>query len=156
MTTRVLTLRVRCRAQSDAGFGLLEAIVALAILAGTGAALFAWISQNLQAASRIEAEQARVALQLAAQGLVASVNPFSEPEGSRRLGGTTVRWQAKLVAPLRASVPTQAMEQVRWRVGLYELRVSAKDENTAASAEFKLMRTGLEALGASESRADSP
>jgi len=144
------------RPRSVAGFGLLEAIVALAILAGTGAALFAWISQNLQAASRIEAEQERVALQLAAQGLVASVNPFTEPEGTRRLGSTSVSWRAKLVAPLRASVPTQAMEQTRWRVGLYELSVTAKDENTASSTEFVLMQAGLEALGAAQSRADPP
>ena len=35
------------------GFGLLEAIVALALLAGTGIALFTWINQNLDAASRL-------------------------------------------------------------------------------------------------------
>lgn len=145
------------RRARGAGFGLLEAIVALAILAGSGAALFAWISQNLQAAARIEAEQDRVALQLAAQGLVASVNPFAEPEGTRRLGATTVSWRAKLVAPLRASVPTQAMEQTRWRVGLYELVVTAKDENTAASTQFTLMQAGLEALGAGPAlRVDPP
>lgn len=156
MTAAIGTVPRCRRPPSVAGFGLLEAIVALAILAGTGAALFAWISQNLQAAARIEAAQARVALQLTAQGLLASVNPFTEPEGSRRLGATSVSWRAKLVAPLRASVPTQAMEQMRWRVGLYELTVTAKDENTAASIEFTLMQAGLEALGAATSRADPP
>jgi len=156
LTLALGAMRRTRRPTSAVGFGLLEAIVALAILAGTGAALFAWISQNLQAAARIEAEQARVALQLAAQGLLASVNPFTEPEGLRRLGATSVSWRARLVAPLRASVPTQAMEQTRWRVGLYELTVTAKDENTAASTEFTLMQAGLEALGAATSRVDPP
>lgn len=156
MTAGVGTVPRCRRSTSVAGFGLLEAIVALAILAGTGAALFAWISQNLQAAARIEAEQARVALQLTAQGLLASVNPYAEPEGLRRLGATSVSWRAKLVAPLRASVPTQAMEQTRWRVGLYELTVTAKDEHTAARTEFTLMQAGLEVLGAAQFRADPP
>ena len=34
--------------QPQAGFALLEAIVALALLAGAGLAMFAWIQQNLQ------------------------------------------------------------------------------------------------------------
>lgn len=140
------------------GFGLLEAIVALTILAGTGAALFAWISQNLQAASRVETEQARVALQMAAQGLVASVNPFVEPTGSRRLGTLQVSWHARLAAPLRASVPTQPTETMRWRVGLYELEVRASDAASGASTDFKLLQTGLEALdGVKTNRAlDTP
>ena len=140
------------------GFGLLEAIVALTILAGTGAALFAWISQNLQAASRIEAEQARVALQMAAQGLVASVNPFVEPEGVRRLGTLNVSWHAKLTSPLRPSVPTQPMESMRWRVGLYEMDVQAADAASGAHTEFKLLQTGLEGLVGTKTKAgvDAP
>lgn len=141
-----------------AGFGLLEAIVALTILAGTGAALFAWISQNLQAAARIEAAQSRIALQMSARALVAAINPFVEPEGTRSFGGIKISWRSKLASPMRPSVPTQAMEQTRWRVGLYELDVAASDEISGADTTFKVMQTGLESLtGAQKASAgDAP
>jgi general secretion pathway protein I len=139
------------------GFGLLEAIVALTILAATGAALFAWISQNLQDAARIEAAQARTALQMSARGLMGAINPFTEPEGTRSLGSIRVQWRSKPVAPLRASVPTQPMEITRWRVGLYEVDVSASDEVSGAQASFKMLQTGLESLaGAQKSSAGDP
>lgn len=150
MSTHRLRRRLR-------GFGLLEAIVALTILAATGAALFAWISQNLQDAARIEAAQTRTALQMSARALVAAINPFAEPEGTRSLGSIRVQWRSKLISPLRASVPTQPMEVTRWRVGLYEVEVSAADEISGAQASFKVLQTGLESLtGAQKSPTVDP
>ena len=59
-----MTARMRWRTH---GFGLLEAIVALALLSGTGLALFSWINQNLQTASRLRAQEQEARLLLAAQ-----------------------------------------------------------------------------------------
>ena len=56
-----------------------------------------------------------------------------------------------------ASVPTQPMEITRWRVGLYEVDVSASDEVSGAQASFKMLQTGLESLaGAQKSSAGDP
>lgn len=151
--------RSQCRSsQGQRGFGLLEAIVAMTILATSGAALFAWIAQNLEAASRLKQSEARVQQQLLAESLLATVNPSVEPRGERRLGGLMVRWQSELVAPVRPSVPLQLREQVRWRVGLYRLRVELQGPDPALDDSFEVLQTGLEQLGvkADGARLDAP
>ena len=68
------------------GFSLLEAIVALAILASAGLALFAAMSQSVQMVAR--AENARLA-DSAVRNAVAwmeTVNPMQTPQGEQRLG----------------------------------------------------------------------
>lgn len=132
------------------GFTLLEAIVALTILAAVGLVLFDWIRQNLEAASRIRAEHARVELLIQAQALVASVNPGIEPEGTRSLEGLTVGWTSRRVAGPNAlfgevSAPGQPAEG--WQVALYELTVrgtAAQPDGPrdATTVEFKALRTG--------------
>jgi len=137
---------------------LLEAIVAMTILATGGAALFAWIAQNLEAASRLKQHEARVQQQLLAESLLATVNPSAEPRGERRLGGLMVRWQSDLVAPVRPSLPLQLREQVRWRVGLYRLRVELQGPDPALDESFEVLQTGLEQLGVKSdgARPDAP
>ncbi|MBT9455983.1 MAG: prepilin-type N-terminal cleavage/methylation domain-containing protein [Burkholderiaceae bacterium] len=137
----------RLSPQRERGFGLLEAIVAMTILATGGAALFAWIAQNLEAASRLKQHEARVQQQLQAESLLATVNPSVEPQGERRLAGLMVRWQSELVAPLRPSLPLQLRQQVRWRVGLYRLRVELQGPDPALNDRFEVLQTGLEPVG---------
>jgi general secretion pathway protein I len=137
--------RVAVRQQ---GFGLLEALVAMVILAGSGMALFAWINQNLRDLVRIEQAQARAALQLTAQGLLVGVNPFQEPAGERRVGAVQVRWRGQLISPLRPSFPFAGARSPRWQVGLYRLEVKVTDEVQGLEAEFTLDQTGLELLDA--------
>lgn len=147
------------RRRSTRGFGLLEAVVAMTILAVTGAALFAWIGQNLEAASRLKQHEARVQQQLLAEALLAAVNPFLNPEGERRLGGAAVvRWRSELAAPMRLSPPTQANESVRWRVGLYRVHVQILHQDSTLSQAFEVLQTGLEDIGSrpNERRVDAP
>lgn len=136
----------------ERGFGLLEAIVALVILASSGLALFAWIGQNLTDVSRIEDVQARAALQLNALALVTNVNPYAEPKGERRVGGMLVRWSSELVEPLRYSLPFAGGHSPRWQVGLYRLDVVATEEPKGARVEFSVEQAGLNALFGGEIR----
>ncbi len=140
------------------GFGLLEALVAMTILAVSGAALFAWIAQNLETASRLQQHETRVQQQMLAEGLVSVVNPFIHPDGERQMGNATVRWHAELAAPMRLSLPTQPNEPVRWRVGLYKLQVQILSQDAALNQSFELLQTGLEELGVNpnERRPDAP
>lgn len=129
------------------GFGLLEAIVALTLLAGSGAALFAWIAQSMQAAARLEEAQARAALQMQAQALASgSINPFLEPVGERKLANLSIRWRAQLREPVRPSVPTLAGQPVRWRVGLYQVAIEASRPDGLLQTRFDLLLPGLEDL----------
>jgi len=127
------------------GFGLLEAIVALAILAGAGLALFSWIGQNFIDVRRIEEAQARAALQLTAMAMVANVNPVAEPKGERRVGTVLVKWDSTLVEPLRYSLPFAGGASPRWQVGLYRLQVAGLDDSNGIKVEFGIEQTGLQA-----------
>ncbi|MBV8033812.1 hypothetical protein [Roseateles sp.] len=128
------------------GFGLLEALVALVLLAGTGAALFAWIGQNTRDASRLEEARARAALRLQALALLESVNPQVDPQGERAIAGLQLRWTSEQTELRRPSVPTQAMEPLRWKVALYRVKAHARQVATGASVDFEVMLPGLEDL----------
>src|SRR3546814_1669528 len=79
------------------GFSLLEAIVALTILATVGMALFAAMSQSTQMIARAEnARRVDSAVRNAAAWL-ASVNPAETPQGEQQLGDVTLRWSSDLV-----------------------------------------------------------
>ena len=116
-----------CGHALSAGFGLLEAIVALALLAGTGVALFAWINQNLQAASRIRLHEQESRLLLSAQTLVGTVNPLQTPIGRLEVGGVSVAWESELVEPARDNATFSEGLGGPWRLGLYRLQVHAQD-----------------------------
>lgn len=142
----------RAASSLASGFGLLEAIVALALLSGVGIALFSWIQQNLQAASQLEQVQARALLQMQAQSLMnASVNPHVEPRGERRVGDLVLNWTSELESPIRTSLPTQAMEPVRWRVGLYRVQVQARRLDSSVQVAFQQRLAGLEDVAAAQS-----
>lgn len=133
-------------ARRAGGFGLLEAIVALVVLASSGLALFAWIGQNTADVRRTEDAQARAALQLTALGLVTNINPYEEPKGERRVGSVLVRWTAELVEPLRYSLPFAGNHSPRWQVGLYRINVVGTEEAVGTHVEFSLEQTGLNSL----------
>jgi len=124
------------------GFGLLEAIVALALLAGTGIALFDWINSNLQAASRVRDTELRARLMLSAQAAVASVNPAQQPEGRFATGPLEVQWRAVLVAPERGNATQIAGAAGPWRIGLWRLEVQARDAASGVDVRFEQLQVG--------------
>ena len=131
------------RARSPArGFGLLEAIVALALLAGTGMALFGWINQNLQTASRLRIQEQEAKLLLAAQALVDTVNPLEQPQGSLSGSSVRVQWQASPLEPPRANASFNPEVQGPWQVGLFRLDVLARDEALGIELRFDQWAVG--------------
>jgi general secretion pathway protein I len=136
------------RRRSCAGFGLLEAIVALALLAGTGLALFDWIQQNLQSASRLRERERQLRLQLSAQQLIETVNPMKERNGSTAVGPYTVRWEAVPLQDERRNAAPHRAEVGAWRVGLYALKVHAVDRSDGTETRFEQWRVGTERLQA--------
>lgn len=133
---------------------MLEAIVALTLLAGTGAALFSWLGTNLRAAGALTEASARAALQLRALEVLETVNPAKQPKGSITLHQFELTWTSRPVAPPRLSVPYA--QQVRWQVGLYRTAVKATDTQTQASVEFEMEQVGLTDLLAGQPVTTTP
>jgi general secretion pathway protein I len=130
------------------GFGLLEAIVATALLAGTGLALFSWVNQSLRQAAMLREREQELRVQLSAQQLIETVNPMAQPSGRIDLEGLSVGWRASpLQAPRRNASPL-ALEGGAWQVGLYRLEVSAVDRASGVQARFEQWRVGTQRLEA--------
>lgn len=102
------------------GFTLLEAIVALTILAAAGLALFAAMSQSIQMVQR--AQQAREIDTALRNALAWSerINPMLQPGGEQALGDWSLRWTAELVEPVHDGV-TASLQPGLYQVGLYRL-----------------------------------
>jgi general secretion pathway protein I len=132
---------MRTGAAGEGGFGLLEAIVALVILGTSGLALFSWLQQNLQDASRLRRADAQARLMLNAQALVETVNPSAQPEGVLRVGGIEVQWHAELVEPARNN-QTFGRDVGPWIVGLYRVTVEAIDASNDAKTKFTQLSVG--------------
>ena len=132
------------------GFSLLEVIVALVLLASTGVALFAWISQNLAFAARLRDTQLAARLMDDARALVSTVNPLLQPEGLRTAGTLTVSWKSSPLQPVRGTQTMVPGVTGPWQAGLFTLDVSARDAQNGANARFDLVQVGLKRLGPSE------
>lgn len=134
--------RKRGGTNKQSGFGLLEAIVALTLLATSGLALFSWVQQNMQTAARLTQTQARARLILDAQALLQTVNPSKERTGERQVANLRVTWTSEPLEPLRASATLMPPATGPWLMGLYRVQVRAQDAASGASAEFSTQRIG--------------
>jgi len=131
--------------QGQAGFSLLEAIVALTIFSICAMALYAWMSVNQTALIRIQAHDASVRDGRAALAALELVNPMEEPEGNRTLpGGLEVRWSSSEIVP-RAPGTGAGGGQLVFDVALYELDVAALRKGREV-AHFKVRRAGWETV----------
>lgn len=123
------------------GFGLLEAIVALTILASTGLALFSWLQQNLQTAARLRVKEEQARLLLNAQALLEVVNPSRQPSGELSQGDIRLRWTASLLEPTRINAGFAAPAAGDWVLGLYRLQVQASEG--AVNLDFSMIKLGM-------------
>lgn len=124
------------------GFALLEAIVALVLLAGAGLALFSWIQQNLQTATRIEQKQRETRMLRNAQSFIETVNPALRLDGSFVTDGLRVEWRSELMTPLQVNSSLVPGGQGTWLVGLYRLSVEVGDGAAPKALSFSVMRHG--------------
>lgn len=137
------------------GFGLIEAVVALTILATAGAALYAWMGGNIRAASQLAETQARARLQKQVIEALDAINPAEQGRGRRRFGTVEVSWRSQLVSPLRVAIPRG--DNARWRVGLYRVQLIAQDVESGIELPLETLHTGLLPLeAASPAVADAP
>lgn len=131
------------RKRAGRGFALLEAIVALTLLAGTGVALFAWIQQSMESASRVDAAQRRAQLLLDAQALIEHVNPALQPSGSVSSSGLQLRWASRTLQPMKSNTGFTPGAAGSWQIGLFQLSVDVRRDVTGAEpVTFEAVRLG--------------
>ena len=115
-----------------AGFTLVEMVVALAIFAAAGMALYGLLSTNLITLTRVQDVAGQAPAVREAMERLANVNPRQQAEGRFETNGFEVAWQARLVEPMRQSQTAFGVPDP-FNIGLYEV-------------EFELRRDG-EAVG---------
>ncbi|MBW8368441.1 MAG: prepilin-type N-terminal cleavage/methylation domain-containing protein [Arenimonas sp.] len=131
-------MKSRARAR---GFSLLEAVVALAILAAAGMALFAAMTQSVQMVGRAErARDADLALRNSL-AWVDLVNPMDEPTGERDIGPYQLRWRAELLEPPRDGT-TGYLQPGLYQIGLYRMELELWRDGTL-EREAELNRAGF-------------
>ena len=132
--------------RGDAGFSLIEALVALAIAAMALAAVFALQRQLAEGEQRHTRTLQLVALQKNALALTRDLNPTAEPTGAIRLaGGQTVRWSSQpLTAPrTNTGLPTG---EGAFEVRLYRVRVDIADASGKSLGGLDFDRVGWRRL----------
>lgn len=125
------------------GFGLLEAIVALTLLAGTGMVLFAWIHQSQDALRRSQRAEHRARLQLEATELLQTFNPAEKERGQLEQAGMRLEWTAELLEPARPNATFVPPEAGPWLLSLYRVKVSAQSlEDVDMRVDFEQVLVG--------------
>ena len=104
--------RMRLRA---GGFSLLEALVAMVILASSGWALLDWVNASIGSLRRVEDANARSEMSRNILEYMEGVNPSLRPQGQVDLGAAKVQWTARPIAG-----PTDNIDYPRGQ-GLYEM-----------------------------------
>jgi general secretion pathway protein I len=90
-------VRPRAALRGSRGFSLLEAVVAMALIAGVGMALFSWINSNIEALGRVQDANSRAAATANVLEFMSTVNPMTTPEGKADLGAYRMTWRAAAV-----------------------------------------------------------
>lgn len=117
--------------RGQTGFGLLEAIVALALLAGVGMAIFSWINTNLANSARLrQNEQVQQINQLAAAWLQ-TVDPARDGR-FELMSDVQLRWTSHPMTPRQSLPPWPGGSTSLWELQLFELRAEWRRQDGMA------------------------
>ena len=123
------------------GFTLIEAIVALVLVASTGMALFGWINTNIITLSRVQEANAQSAATASVLEYMSAVNPMLKPEGETEFGAYRLQWKASpSTEPRDGAGYPYGLSQ--FQLALYETRVQIYRENGQPWFDFTLQQVG--------------
>nr|WP_256595826.1 prepilin-type N-terminal cleavage/methylation domain-containing protein [Pseudomonas sp. RW407] len=94
----------RVKRGRQAGFTLLEAVVALTLLAVVGSALLAWLGTGFRTLERMNDVQRRLDATRTGLAYLEGLNPMLQPSGSVTLGSYRLDWESHLLAAPRPVV----------------------------------------------------
>jgi general secretion pathway protein I len=116
------------------GFTLLEAIVALVLIASTGMALLNWINTNLTTLQHVQAAQQRNDATRNAVAFIETVNPIEQPHGEELVGMYKLTWKAREIELLGNTI--------MYQVGLYDMDVIVSLDDILV-AKFTVRQIGF-------------
>lgn len=121
------------------GFSLLEAIVALAIVATAGMVLFAGMNQSVQMAMRAENSRKADTAKRNALAWMETVNPAQVPSGEKQLGDMSLEWKSEPIEPPRDAM-TGYLQAGLYEIGLYDVTIDIRTDGVSSS--FNLRKVG--------------
>lgn len=123
------------------GFTLIEAIVALVLIATTGMALFSWINSNITTLSRVQEINAESAATINAVEYMNNINPMTTPEGKASLGSCSLSWQTVAETEPRdgASYPFGIS---LYQLAMYQTKVTVQKLDGQFWFSFTLQQVG--------------
>jgi general secretion pathway protein I len=123
------------------GFTLLEAIVALVLIATIGMSLLNWINTNLITLGRVQQVLQRREATRSALVFMDTVNPLEQPQGGQTVGGYKFNWKAQVVELPKTGVDSMGAAGF-FEIGLYDTVVDVSLENTLI-VRFTLRQVGF-------------
>lgn len=129
------------RHRKQRGFTLMEAIVALVMIATTGMALFSWVNSNIITLQRVQAANARDAATANALQYLHNVNPMATPEGKVTLGSYMLNWTSEQLTEPRdtAGYPTG---NGLYQIAIYQTQARLKTLDGNDWFDFKMQQVG--------------
>lgn len=134
-------MKARDAAPVHRGFGLVEALVALALLASTGMALFAWVNQSLETATRLRERERELQWQQLAAAWLQTVDLKQLGEGEAQpVPGLNLRWRSRAVQAPTDVPPSLGGQVSAWQVQLVELEGEFEAEGLARPTRVTVRR----------------
>ena len=129
------------RDRKQHGFTLIEAIVALVLIATTGMALFSWINSNIITLNSVREINAENAATLNAVEYMHNINPMTSPEGQTNLGSYRLSWKAETTTEPRdgAGYPFGIS---LYQLGLYQTKITVQKSDGRFWFAFTLQQIG--------------
>lgn len=129
--------------RQERGFTLLEAIVALAVLAVSALALYAWLNSSLIILKRIDDVYRTAAVVDSAVEWVTALDPYQQQQGSEEIAGMQVQWRFVPINQPRTAYDMSG-NLSRNDIQLFRAEVVIYQEQTVI-AQFDFVHLGLQA-----------
>lgn len=141
---------------AEGGFTLLEGLVAIALLAGTMAAIFALVGNLLNSANKVAQSNRTALISENALEAMSIINPMTQPTGQIDLGEYTVKWKSEARTPISdgAGYP---LGTSLYQLAFYDSAVRVEEQGSGVPlTEFKLRQVGYRRVREPPSPLDVP
>ncbi len=127
-----------------AGFSVLEAIIAIAILAVAFLPLLALQGQMSRTTIALERNAELMSVKRSALAYLQTLNPMRDPKGNLDLGAAVMHWDARPISPERP-VSNKGGGKGRFVVALYDVQVTLTFDGQRTQS-FNVHATGWRAV----------
>lgn len=124
-----------------AGFTLLEAIVAMALLGAAGMALYSWLNTSFLTLSRVQDANLRTEATRNILAYMEANNPMLQASGEEKMSGYNFSWQAKPLAEPRQNA-NYPFGTGLYQIGMYETTVDVRKSDGTNWFSFKIRQVG--------------